>query len=237
MFQKFVDDLEQSHDIEALRHTMKSAAAAFDLAVFAYLAMPATKSGSPTLISTYPARWTDHYLRSRYEAVDPVVVRAHTSREPFPWGLEFGPTRMTRRQKQIFDEASEFDIRCGFTIPVHDGRGVVAAISFASDRHRPAFDRGIAEHRRVLQLMAAYFHAHVRRKITAPCIVAGVRLSPREYECLQWTSKGKSAWDIARILGISANTVTFYLANAKAKLGVRTRYQAVALLGKNANTQ
>ena len=41
---------------------------------------------------------------------------------------------------------------------------------------------------------------------------------------------GKSAWEIGRILDISHNTVTFHVENAKAKLGVRTRQQAVALL-------
>jgi DNA-binding CsgD family transcriptional regulator len=39
-------------------------------------------------------------------------------------------------------------------------------------------------------------------------------------------ARGKSAWDIGRILGISHHTAISYLNNAKAKLGVRTVVQA-----------
>jgi LuxR family transcriptional regulator, activator of conjugal transfer of Ti plasmids len=78
--------------------------------------------------------------------------------------------------------------------------------------------------------MAMYFHAHVNRKLISDRIVDGDILSPREFECLDWAAQGKSAWEIGRILGISQHTVAAYLGNAKAKLGVRTTVQAVALL-------
>lgn len=54
------------------------------------------------------------------------------------------------------------------------------------------------------------------------------RLSPRERECLYWASEGKSSSDVAAILGLSARTVDSYLEKACAKLGVRTRIEAVA---------
>jgi DNA-binding CsgD family transcriptional regulator len=47
---------------------------------------------------------------------------------------------------------------------------------------------------------------------------------------LEWAARGKSAWEIGCILGISRNTVAFYLEGAKKKLGVRTIVQAVARL-------
>ncbi|WP_334536923.1 LuxR C-terminal-related transcriptional regulator [Bradyrhizobium sp. AZCC 2230] len=51
--------------------------------------------------------------------------------------------------------------------------------------------------------MAMYFHAHVRRKLTSSHEVDAILLSPRELECLEWAARGKSAWEIGRILGIS----------------------------------
>ena len=54
------------------------------------------------------------------------------------------------------------------------------------------------------------------------------RLSPRERECLVWASQGKSSSDIGAILGLSPRTVDGYLAKSCAKLGVRTRIEAVA---------
>jgi len=58
-------------------------------------------------------------------------------------------------------------------------------------------------------------------------MIDGVQLSPRELECLEWAARGKTAWEIGRILGISRYTAASYLNNAKEKLGVRTIVQAV----------
>lgn len=55
------------------------------------------------------------------------------------------------------------------------------------------------------------------------------RLSPRERECLQWVSRGKSSADIGSILGLSPRTVDSYLEKVCSKLRVRTRIEAVAL--------
>lgn len=85
-------------------------------------------------------------------------------------------------------------------------------------------------HARVLQLMAMYFHAHVRRKLSSERKIGCILLSSRELECLEWAAQGKSAWEIGCILGISRHTVADYLGNAKEKLGVRTIVQAAAHL-------
>jgi DNA-binding CsgD family transcriptional regulator len=53
-------------------------------------------------------------------------------------------------------------------------------------------------------------------------------LSRRERECLEWTSAGKTTWEIAAILEISQNTVDGYIASATRKLGAVNRAQAVA---------
>jgi len=53
-------------------------------------------------------------------------------------------------------------------------------------------------------------------------------LSKRQAECLLWAREGKSSTDIGAILGLSPRTVDDHLAAACAKLGVRTRTQAVA---------
>ena len=89
VFQAFIDGLVASCDAESLRTVLGNAGAALDLSCFAYLSMPPRKGDEPQLISNYPVEWTDHYLRERYERVDPVIVEALTTTEPFEWGLEF----------------------------------------------------------------------------------------------------------------------------------------------------
>jgi DNA-binding CsgD family transcriptional regulator len=52
-------------------------------------------------------------------------------------------------------------------------------------------------------------------------------VTARESEILSWVAAGKSDWAIGQILNISGKTVNFHVENAKRKLGVGTRIQAV----------
>jgi DNA-binding CsgD family transcriptional regulator len=54
-----------------------------------------------------------------------------------------------------------------------------------------------------------------------------VVLYPRERECLLWTARGKTAWEISNILNLSQQTVTAYLKSATQKLGVHSKTHAV----------
>jgi LuxR family transcriptional regulator, activator of conjugal transfer of Ti plasmids len=227
IFQNFIDCLSSASNSDALRDAMSQAAAGLDLSCFAYLSMPDKSGGRAGLISNYPLAWTTHYLQKHYERFDPVIIQALGHPEPFQWGLGVGSLAPSKSQ-ELFEEAARFGIRYGFTIPIHNDSGPVAAVTFAADERRPQFERTISEHARVLQLMAMYFHAHARRTIGSNRPVAGASLSPREAECLEWAAQGKSAWEIGTILGISRHTVATYLENAKTKLGVRTIVQAVA---------
>jgi LuxR family transcriptional activator of conjugal transfer of Ti plasmids len=230
VFRAFIDGLAASGDAESLRTVLAEAGAALDLSCFAYLSLPSRRSDTPELISTYPIKWTDGYLRQRYERIDPVIVEALATPEPFEWGHEFPSKHLSKPQCALLDEAAQFGIRCGFTVPIHDPRGPIAAVTFAADERRATFQRCIEQHRHVLQLMAMYFHAHARRRVTPNRVVDGVALSPRELECLEWAAQGKSAWEIGSILNISRRTAAFHLDNAKTKFGVRTICQAVARL-------
>jgi DNA-binding NarL/FixJ family response regulator len=53
-------------------------------------------------------------------------------------------------------------------------------------------------------------------------------LTLRELETLTWSARGKTSEDIGQILGLTRRTVDFHLDNARHKLGVATRIEAVA---------
>lgn len=230
IFQSFIDDLVESSDEAAFSKAMSKAAAGLELSCFAYLCLPDRRKNPARLISTYPCQWTDHYLSHHYERFDPVIRRALEVTEPFEWGNGIGTYRLSGDQLRLFEEAAAFGIRYGFTVPIHDGHGPVAAITFASDERNARFRGCVTGHRRVLQLMALYFHATVRRKLRVQRVIDGVTLSPREYECLEWSAAGKSAWEIGQILGITRRTAVFHLDNARRKLRVSSLHQAIARL-------
>ena len=51
--------------------------------------------------------------------------------------------------------------------------------------------------------------------------------TPREVEVLFWIARGKTDWQAAEILMISAKTVNYHVERIKRKLDVATRTQAV----------
>lgn len=226
IFNRFAEQLAGSVDTMDLHNALAETASSLDLSSFAYL-FPSLKTDRATdLISTYPQTWTTHYLASRYEDMDPVIHQARLRHETFRWDADGGDLGLSAPQRQLMDEATQFGIRCGFTIPIHDRHGLFAALTFASDERQPLFFRVIERYERALQLVAIFFHIQARRRLTSERMVDGVALSRREIQCLQWAARGKSDWDIGRILGISQRTAAFHLDNAKKKLGVRTKAQA-----------
>ncbi|MET4222269.1 LuxR family transcriptional activator of conjugal transfer of Ti plasmids [Bradyrhizobium sp. LB14.3] len=228
-FQRFVDQLTESTDIHAAQQSMSDITTALNLSCFAYIALPKKQGACPNLISNYPSSWTTRYLRRKYESVDPVIRRAIRQVDPFRWGLGLNPGDQSEAEREFFEEAAEFGIRCGLTFPIHDN-SAVAALTFAADARRTDFERSSIKHAQNLRLIAMFFHAHARRFWSPDLFVSGVALSPREFECLGWAAQGKSFKDIGTILGVSRRAVAFHLDNVRAKLGVRSISQAVARL-------
>ncbi|TIS81080.1 MAG: LuxR family transcriptional regulator, partial [Mesorhizobium sp.] len=188
VFERFLEQMSESVDETDLHRAMAGLTEGLDLMSFAYLSWPMGPNGKPTLISNYPAPWTARYLENRYQNVDPVIARARCGGYPFQWGFDlksFGPSEPQRR---IFEEAAQFGIGCGMTIPIIDRRGNVAAMTFAAGKSDPAFFRVTERYEQGLQLIATCFHIFVRRKFSTDRIVDGVSLTPREYECLQWAA-------------------------------------------------
>lgn len=56
-------------------------------------------------------------------------------------------------------------------------------------------------------------------------------LTPRQIECLEWVSRGKSDWEIAQLIQLSPHTVHRHIEAAKKRLNVATRVQAVLSAG------
>ena len=167
VYTRFVDCVLECPDVSRLHTALRDTAAALDLHTFAYLLAPRRLTDETRLISNYPNSWTTHYLSSRYEALDPVIVKAAQDPEPFEWGPDCRLADLTQAEKRFFDEAAQFGIRAGFTIPIHDDRARIAAITFATDQRRAAFERCIEMNRTVLQLIAIFFHS-CARQVLAP---------------------------------------------------------------------
>ncbi len=76
-------------------------------------------------------------------------------------------------------------------------------------------------------VLAAVIAARLARVARSKVWPQQMDLRHREVETLTWAARGKTFAEIAEILGLSKRTVEFHLDNARRKLGVATRTQAL----------
>ncbi|WJR75852.1 autoinducer binding domain-containing protein [Bradyrhizobium sp. NP1] len=68
-----INDILSSAETEsAVSEATDVTSSALDLSCFAYLSLPHKPNGKPHLISTYPVRWTTHYMQNHYHRINPV---------------------------------------------------------------------------------------------------------------------------------------------------------------------
>ena len=90
--------------------------------------------------------------------------------------------------------------------------------------------RYLHEYRDLLHFISLYYHNHAGRMLIEKHLGKTKRraaLTRREKECLQWAAAGKSTWETSMILGLSEAGIIFHIENAKKKLDVCKRTQAV----------
>ncbi len=178
----------------------------------------------PAVALNYPEDWVKRYFEERYQEVDPIVLLASSRSAPMLWSELQSGDDLSPKQKRMFSESREAGLLNGLSIPVHGPLGESYVVSLATDT--PGSDNGI--NLGSLQVLAIQFQlAYSQIARQHPEVKKGFHLTERERECLAWTAKGKSAWVIGMILGVSEHTVNFHLKSAMKKMGTTNRVTAV----------
>jgi DNA-binding CsgD family transcriptional regulator len=99
--------------------------------------------------------------------------------------------------------------------------------SVTSDLSEREWEQEKLEYMRDFQLLAVHLHDKVLELEGEPVLRA--KLTPRELECLQWISDGKTAWECSVILGLSEHTVRCYLESCRYKLNASSNTHAVSI--------
>lgn len=190
----------------------------------------ATQSNAPldtTLQTSYPDEWIDRYMRHKYWEVDPVSDLAKRSIRPFFWGQGPFLRRFARRQQLVFEEADAFDIKYGLTIPVRGIEGELSVFNVVSSSKSHLKDVTREAEARIFTAAVDTHELTLESLNEAQTNVQpDVNLSKRELECLSWTLEGKTAGEIATILGISVSTVNQHASSASNKLGSLNKHHA-----------
>lgn len=199
----------------------------FDHLTYAIFNSPNATVEEPLVACSYDPRWLEYYFSHDCINSDPIVQAAQNAWIPYMWE----PLKKTKKEKEFMSIAHDFGISPqGVTIPVRREDNELALISVSANSTRKGWDDLMNSSAPVLRFVADYCHdTFMRQFANDNKQKPSFNLTERERECLLWTSRGKSNWEIARILNIAERTVTFHITNACKKLGVSSRFQAAVI--------
>ena len=227
-FENALIDVEEIHTLADLQTYVQNLLDPYGLenAIYHAVKIPGHERLNPVLALTYKKDWIKHYIAEDYFQIDPVVIKSRDSIVPIDW--EYLDKSQIRVRK-LFSEAREAGVgRRGLTLPVRGANGDSALFSITSEASERDWIRLKKIYMRDFQVIANFAHARVLEILGVQKNLKEVVLSPRERECIQWASEGKTNDEIASILNISERTVRYFIDGAKFKLGSVNKTQAVA---------
>ncbi len=171
-------------------------------------------------IHNYPDGWERYFDDMGLGPSDPVHRASQLTSVGFAWSDLARMIDLTDLDRSILNLARLEGIGEGYTIPAHVPGEANGSCSFATAVGDPIID----EHLALAQLAGAFaFEAARRIWRSRPPGVTAPQLTDRQRECVIWAARGKSDWEISRILGVSHGTVIMHLKQARERYGVGKR--------------
>jgi LuxR family transcriptional regulator, quorum-sensing system regulator SolR len=176
------------------------------------------------IFDRYPSGWMDNYRAQNYLAIDPTVQIGMVRTTPIVWSDDlFAPCR------KLWDEAQETGLRVGVAKSSWGPAGSYGLLSLARAQHSltgPELSCMLPYLGWLAEIVHHKIYALFCAELTGEAIP---ELSAREREVLSWTADGKTAWEVACILGIAVSTVNFHIAGVVRKLNAQNKIQAAVM--------
>lgn len=193
----------------------------FDYCCYGFRSPRSATQSSVHIFDTYPDGWVSHYYAQNYIEIDPTVAVGTQEDRLIVWKEAGQPAA-----DALWHDAGEFGLNHGVARSSWGPHGEFGLLSFGR-QHDVITPAEIAALEIGARVLANYTHesmSRILRPRERPFDFAS--LSTREREVLLWTAEGKTADEIGDILGISARTVNFHVANCLDKTGCRNKVQA-----------
>lgn len=227
-FGRFLDQTEGVAQSERLFGLLSAFALNFDCRWVAYGSISSNQKGlesvrrDPAVLLNFPEEWQERYFEMGYDRIDPIIKTCRTRAGAFRWSEVYNDVSTTEDERRVFDEAATFGLRSGISVPLRGPDRSFAIMSFAQAWNGELQNRTIT----YLQFAALHFHLKIIKFANSGGIEREPELSPREKECILWIARGKSSWEVGKILKISVDTVNFHVKNVLRKMGTSNRTAA-----------
>lgn len=177
-------------------------------------------------VRNFPPGW--EYGWERFSIHDPYYHECFRGTLPFDWNDLHKSGKLSPIECEAWQYLDDIGLGRGVTTPIHFPDGRFAVLSAIVDKSNVNW-LDIRNKTEDMMLDLAHLYRHTLSKLRLEeeiPVVDPFKLSRREKECLHWIGAGKTAPEIAIILGLSTETVRMYLKNARCRLGAHTTAQA-----------
>jgi LuxR family quorum-sensing transcriptional regulator LasR len=175
----------------------------------------------------YPTRWRNRYAKAGYEHIDPTVLHCMRHVTPIIWDADLF---CGEREARLIEEARRYGLNTGVSFPVHRAGSEMAIFSLVSREDEAKFMPWIRAMLASGHQLALQVHEAAVQLLEAQPQAArhDHPLTPREIECVQLAAAGKTAREIARLLGVAESTVIYHFRRVGQKFNLTDRKQIVA---------
>jgi LuxR family quorum-sensing system transcriptional regulator CciR len=216
----FVRDVRKLDSEEELAAALAEVAAELGFRYFALTHhVDVRRSSGAIRMHNYPDGWAEWFDSQSLGTTDPVHRASNLTSVGFIWSALPKMIALTRQDRSVLELARKEGIGEGFTVPAHVPGEAHGSCSFACGAGEPFAD----EHLPLLQLVGAFAFEAARRMRRDRFSDGPIQLTDRQRECVMWAARGKSDWEIAKVLGVSEATVGEHLRHAYERYGVGKR--------------
>lgn len=232
---RYIIQLRGLHDPAAIWAATEQAALWFGPGSTCFAVMADQMRTMLAYRSNYPPRLFEEYAARGLSTRDAILQRLTADPTPFALRIGTGQVYGDDPEARAATEAllTEFDFNILLAAPL--AGPLYATVLMLYLNRSPALERdGETTTLRRMEIFAAIFRAHYDYTIdpmaqpAAPVARRWGLVTEREAEALRLSAAGNQTARIAEAMGISEPGAKKHLANARRKLGARTREEAVA---------
>lgn len=166
--------------------------------------------------------WHEYYINNDLRNKDAVLRYVIKAKKSFTFNSIY-KDKTSLPEQGVREAAKQFGIVDGIAIPIYRGGGYFAAFFITSEKIVNIENAQVE----MMTLFASLLHDKIYELRHEDIFKINnlKHLSARERDVLIWVLEGKSNNEIAKIIGISENTVKYHIKQACSRLGLKSRIQ------------
>lgn len=217
-FKRFIDAIKAAKSNQELDDALALACDTMEFQYFALTHHLASTEPQAIRLHNYPKAWVDWFDEHGLSVTDPVHRASQVTCVGFTWADVPAMIKLTRADEEVLGRARREGIGDGFTVPAHVPGETSGSCSFAVSPSNDMPEGALP----VVQLIGAFAFEAARRlnRVRDVAPATPPKLTDRQRDCVLWAARGKTAWEVAKILGLSEETVIQHLKLARERYEV-----------------